>query len=244
MVNSSEQIYRSYSANFDQIQVLSQKRTAIDTSLKDADSELKKLEESRACDLFALIKSLFTEDATSKIHYSNLQFSAELQRKELKDIDLQINRVFTCMLPLKDNVLDPEQAKKLIIEACGGQQNSLKEIAIDNVADCSGWISIREEGMVEPIMRFKDAFGRIGIAVCAKSRDSGRLSIQTFYQLEANTVNWTSYGMIIPVGGYLISNGVLNVTAFEKFKMLVTDKLDNWKLAHFNKSQLSRDSGS
>lgn len=230
--NSAEQLYRTYSDYFNQHQTLITDKSVIDSNLKDANYQLKNHENSNfACDLLDVIVTLFTSTST-KSNNSDAQGRVVFMKQNLEEIDDKMKEVVSQMRALKPKVLDSIQAEKLIMEVCGGAEKykALKEVTADNQIGYQGWILIKAEDMVQPIMRFKDRYNRKGIAVCVKSKTSGKQQVQTFYQREANTANWTSYGTVINVGGYLIENGVLNVPAFEAFKKLVNNQIESWEL--------------
>jgi hypothetical protein len=258
--NSMEHLYRDYVSNHQLWSKSNNQKTIIENDLKVVQNNINKYKEIKSswsnsittCTtwLFSLVAipkdNAFDADQNNenKTDLEDTEFytpenldiwqnKAILYQQNLNDLNQTITEVSRKLLKSQSLTLNYNIALGLIIEACGGANsyNELAELPLANRKGHDRCIAIKAEEMSSPIMKFIDGRGKKGIAICARNKETKNIVVQTFFQSQPESSNWTaSTPSIITLEGYFIENGCLNVAFFDQFKLLLANTLTSWEL--------------
>lgn len=232
-----EPIYSSYAQNYQLLEDYKKDRTAIEDKLKLAKAQEEETPSSSSlCELLSEVLALMKlAGGTNKetVNQSELQGKISWLNQQLDDLNNKISDVYTQLNAVRDKVMNPDEAENLIIEALGGKDayKSMPRLELGNRMGYQGNIDmISYKDMRAPIMPFRDKLLRKGFAACGIPEGSDQPIVQTFYQHEFMSANWTSSGgQIIPLNQFLIYNGIVSTAALNQLKLFRDGKLPGWK---------------
>lgn len=229
-------LYKKYADYYAQIDSLDKEKETLQGQINTKEREVKQhksqIISNSCCPFFDGLRSMFSEDnsySTGREILSNLEVRKTDVINKIRDVNLKLTN-------LTEAVKNPQNAFTLMVEILS--LDRWKELKVLNLGNRVGLHScidfIKPEEMIDSIMLLSEKMQRQGLAICALHTETGRICVQTFYQLEVGSSEWTSSGdNIIFVSGYLISNGLVNISAINDLKKLVNNELPGWVLYSF-----------
>ncbi len=166
----------------------------------------------------------------------NLRLAKKLYRKPSKQLEEENQ---TLMITLKSEInqlrnkilkFQPtkiENVNQLILDLVGGTAiyERIPSINLGKRIHSHGAINFitPEMMMPYPLVKFTDALGRQGMAICVFDNTEAKFKVQTFYQEIANSPDWITSGerCIAVDGKYLIKSGTLDTHAYGVLKLYI-----------------------